>query len=149
MPDISHPQLNSRAIWLKAEADSHSRLTFQHPRRPSSAVSRDGAKFSGESLLLNVNYLPKISFRLTAIWVSVAVDMDDLSATGSTRSQAPGSTSCTSLLGRLWDGMTSGSLLKFKMADGEYCTLSWYCRATNVFKISVCTKSVFILFSLK
>ncbi len=39
------------------------------------AVSRDDAIFSGESLLLYVNFLPKISLRLTAlrslwIWIT-------------------------------------------------------------------------------
>ena len=71
MPVISHPQLNPRAIRLKAEDDWHLTPTFQHPRRPR-AGSRDDAIFSGdailsgERLLLDVNFRPKISRRLTA-----------------------------------------------------------------------------------
>ena len=78
MPVISHPHLNSRAIKLKVEDD-----TFQ-ARQPFSilgdpgAVSRDDAIFSvdpifsSKSLLVDVNFRPKIlprpkiSPRLTA-----------------------------------------------------------------------------------
>ena len=78
-------------------------------------VSRDDAIFSGESLLLDVNFRPKISrLPINYLYPFPWVSEDD------------------------YDRMTSSFLLKFKMADGEYC------RAMKMLKTAVV-----ILFSLK
>ena len=89
------------------------------------AVSQDDAIFSGGILRLDVNFRPKISRRpkmsrrLTAPrpWVSQMTFFQLQSELTEQRD---------SFLSRLYARMTSSFLLKFKMADGEYC------RATNV-----------------
>ena len=92
------------------------------------AVSRDDAMFSGEILRLDVNSRPKISRRPKMSRRLPAPGCPRMTFSFSYRAglQRPPTEQRESLLSRLYARMISSFLLKFKMADGEYC------RATNV-----------------